>query len=57
MLELRSAGMGAVLIARTLNTEGTGNPRTGKSWNYGTVHRILRTAEKRRLGVCVTGGF
>jgi hypothetical protein len=52
MVELNDAGNGAWRIANTLNAEGTGNPRTGRPWNYGTVAHIIRTYRRReKLGV------
>jgi len=44
MLALRDAGHGEWKIARVLNDEGLGNPRTGNDWFYGTVRAILRNA-------------
>ncbi len=47
MLELQEAGHGCWKIARILNDEGIGNPRTGRPWFYGTVRVILESVERR----------
>ncbi len=47
MLECQEAGHSCWTIARILNDEGVGNPRTGRPWYYGTVRVILETAERR----------
>ena len=52
MVQLNDAGNGAWRIAKALNAQGTGNPRTGRPWNYGTVAQILKTYRRRaRLGI------
>lgn len=47
MLDLRAEGLGPRKIARALNDAGTGNPRTGRAWEFGTIAAILRTADRR----------
>ncbi len=49
MLRLRKSGKGAHLIAKYLNEDRVGNPRTGKPWTTGTVAAIMRTADRRAL--------
>ena len=48
MLELQAEGNGCWRIARLLNEDGTGNPRTRRTWYYGTVRAILESAGRRQ---------
>ncbi|MBK8015119.1 MAG: recombinase family protein [Deltaproteobacteria bacterium] len=50
MIDLKSAGLGAQRIAKTLNAEGTLNPRTGREWTTPNVAGLLRTRLNRRTG-------
>ncbi len=47
MLELLGAGNGSVKIARAMNDEGLGNPRTGRAWYHQLIDGALKTAERR----------
>ena len=44
---LQRRGLGATRIAARLNKAGRLNPRTGRPWVGGTLHRVLRNAERR----------
>lgn len=45
-LDLRDEGMGPRRIANAMNTDGGGNPRTGKPWTFGNVQRILAAYDR-----------
>ncbi len=45
---LQRRGLGAARIAARLNKAGRFNPRTGRLWVAGTLHRVLRNAERRK---------
>lgn len=47
MLHLRAEGLGARRIARQLNDEGLGSPRTRRPWRPSAVQKILVTAARR----------
>lgn len=47
MFDLKRGGLGAQRIAKTLNAEGTLNPRSNREWSTPNVAGILRSAEKR----------
>jgi DNA invertase Pin-like site-specific DNA recombinase len=47
MRGLSEEGAGCWRVASVLNTEGTGNPRTGRPWFFGTVRAILESAARR----------
>ena len=46
ILNLRSRGLGARRIARTINGMGK-NPRTGRQWTPSAVEKLLGTADRR----------
>jgi len=47
MQALQAEGLGALRIASRLNESGAINPRTGRSWNRGSIASILATSARR----------